>query len=242
MPVHRPNADSRRDATVRAALSVGTRTRRQVTLALPSSSLPKRPPPACPEARARSSCRLERPAPNAENRRESLTPQRPLRWRSGTRSGLRVTYRRRARRWRGRGDGSRGRSRRSPLTRCGCGTWSGTSSRSPGAASDPTCWTSSRCRSVDLRVAVGGVSVIGLRGLSARRVPSAKWALKSDDEAADKAIVPPSSLPSPSPSAPLETGAQPLLPELLQSGLLLGLSVGVLGLAVIAAHLLTALQ
>jgi len=56
--------------------------------------------------------------------------------------------------------------------------------------------------------------------------------------------VSPSSLPSPSPSAgaPLETGAQPLLPELLQSGLLLGLSVGVVGLAVIAAHLLTALQ
>jgi len=44
MPVTRPNADSRRDATVRAALSVGTRTRRQVTLALPFSSLPKRPP------------------------------------------------------------------------------------------------------------------------------------------------------------------------------------------------------
>ncbi len=44
MPVTRPNADSRRAATVRAALSVGTRTRRQVTLALPSSSLPKRPP------------------------------------------------------------------------------------------------------------------------------------------------------------------------------------------------------
>jgi len=84
------------------------------------------------------------------------------------------------------------------------------------------------------------------RSISARRVPSAEWALKSDDEAADRAIVPPSSLlsPSPSPSAgtPLETGAQPLLPELLQSGLLLGLSVGVLGLAVIAAHLLTALQ
>jgi len=91
---------------------------------------------------------------------------------------------------------------------------------------------------------VGGVSVIGLRRLSARRVPSAEWALKSDDEAADQAIVPPSSLPSPSPSAgtPLETGVRPLLPELLQSGLLLGLSVGVLGLAVIAAHLLTALQ
>jgi len=88
------------------------------------------------------------------------------------------------------------------------------------------------------------VSVIGLRRLSARRVPSAEWALKSDAEAADQPIVPPSSLPSPSPSAgtPLETGAQPLLPELLQSGLLLGLSVGVLGLAVIAAHLLTALQ
>jgi len=51
-------------------------------------------------------------------------------------------------------------------------------------------------------------------------------------------------LPSPSPSAgtPLETGARPLLPEFLQSGLLLVLSVGVLGLAVIAAHLLTALQ
>jgi len=97
-----------------------------------------------------------------------------------------------------------------------------------------------------------GVSVIGLRRLSARRVPSAKWALKSDAEAADRAIVPPSSSPSPSlspspspspsPGTPLETGAQPLLPELLQSGLLLGLSVGVLGLAVIAAHLLTALQ
>ncbi len=87
-----------------------------------------------------------------------------------------------------------------------------------------------------------GVSVIGLRRLSARRVPSAEWALKSDAEAADRAIVPPSSLPSPSAGAPLETGAQPLLPELLQSGLLLGLSVGVVGLAVIAAHLLTALQ
>jgi len=93
-----------------------------------------------------------------------------------------------------------------------------------------------------------GVSVIGLRRLSACRVPSAEWALKSDAEAADQAIVPPSSSlslsPSPSPSAgtPLETGAQPLLPELLQSGLLLGLSVGVVGLAVIAAHLLTALQ
>jgi len=48
--------------------------------------------------------------------------------------------------------------------------------------------------------------------------------------------------PSPSAGTPLETGAQPLLPELLQSGLLLGLSVGVVGLAVIAAHLLTALQ
>jgi len=91
---------------------------------------------------------------------------------------------------------------------------------------------------------VGGVSVIGLRRLSARRVPSAEWALKSDAEAADRANVPPSSSPSPAPSAgtPLDTGAQPLLPELLQSGLLLGLSVGVLGLAVIAAHLLTALQ
>jgi len=101
-----------------------------------------------------------------------------------------------------------------------------------------------------------GVSVIGLRRLSARRVPSAEWALKSDAEAADRANVPPSPSPSPSlspslspspspspsPGAPLETGAQPLLPELLQSGLLLGLSVGVLGLAVIAAHLLTALQ
>ncbi len=85
---------------------------------------------------------------------------------------------------------------------------------------------------------------MGLRRLSGCRVPSAEWALKSDGEAADRANVPPSSLPSPSPSAgtPLETGAQPLLPELLQSGLLLGLSVGVLGLAVIAAHLLTALQ
>jgi hypothetical protein len=83
-----------------------------------------------------------------------------------------------------------------------------------------------------------------LRHLSARRVPSAGWALKSDAEAADRAIVPPSSLPSASPSAgaPLEMGASPLLPELLQSGLLLGLSVGVVGLAVIAAHLLTALQ
>jgi len=87
---------------------------------------------------------------------------------------------------------------------------------------------------------------MGLRRLSGCRVPSAEWALKSDGEAADRANVPPSSLPSPSPSpsagTPLETGAQPLLPELLQSGLLLGLSVGVLGLAVIAAHLLTALQ
>ena len=60
--------------------------------------------------------------------------------------------------------------------------------------------------------------------------------------------MPPSSLPLPSLSAGTpqaatqETGAQPLLPELLQSGLLLGLSVGVVGLAVIAAHLLTALQ
>ncbi len=55
--------------------------------------------------------------------------------------------------------------------------------------------------------------------------------------------MPPSSLPLPSLSAgtPQETGAQPLLPELLQSGLLLGLSVSVVGLAVIAAHLLTAL-
>jgi len=88
------------------------------------------------------------------------------------------------------------------------------------------------------------VSVIGLHRRSARRVPSAEWALKFDGEAADSANVPPSSLLSPSPSAgtPLETGAQPLLPELLQSGLLLGLSVGVLGLTVIAAHLLTALQ
>jgi len=90
------------------------------------------------------------------------------------------------------------------------------------------------------------VSVIGLRRLSARRVPSAEWALKSDAEAADRAIVPPSSSfsssPSPSAGTPLETGARPLLPELLQSGLLLGLSVGVVGLAVIAAHLLTALQ
>ena len=86
--------------------------------------------------------------------------------------------------------------------------------------------------------------MIGLRRLSARRVPSAEWALKSDAEAADQAIVPPSSLPSPSPSAgtPLETGAQPLLPELLQSGLFLGLWVGVVGLSVVAAHQLTALQ
>ncbi len=45
MAVTRPTPDSRRSATVRAALSVGTRTRRPVTLALPSSSLPKRPPP-----------------------------------------------------------------------------------------------------------------------------------------------------------------------------------------------------
>jgi len=52
--------------------------------------------------------------------------------------------------------------------------------------------------------------------------------------------VPPS--PSPSAGTPLGIGAQPLLPELLQSGLLLGLPVGVVGLAVIAAHLLTALQ
>ncbi len=37
-------------------------------------------------------------------------------------SGWRDTYRRRARPWCGRGDGSRGRSWRSPLTRCGCGT------------------------------------------------------------------------------------------------------------------------
>jgi len=49
-------------------------------------------------------------------------------------------------------------------------------------------------------------------------------------------------LPSSSPRPPLDTGAQPLLPELLQSGLLLGLSVGVVGLAAVAAHLLTALQ
>jgi len=92
--------------------------------------------------------------------------------------------------------------------------------------------------------AIPGALRSGLRRLSARRVPSAEWALKSDAEAVDRAIVPPSFLPSPSPSAgaPLETGAQPLLPELLQSGLLLGLSVGVVGLAVIAAHLLTALQ
>ena len=83
--------------------------------------------------------------------------------------------------------------------------------------------------------------MIGLR-TQRRRVPSAEWALKSDAEAADQTIVPPSSLPSPSAGAPLDTGAQPLLPELLQSGLLLVLSVGVLGLAVIAAHLLTALQ
>jgi len=86
------------------------------------------------------------------------------------------------------------------------------------------------------------VSVIAQRRLSGRRVRSAEGALKSDGEAADEAIVPPSSLPSPSAGAPLETGARPLLPELLQSGLLLGLSVGVVGLAVIAAHLLTALQ
>jgi len=45
----------------------------------------------------------------------------------------------------------------------------------------------------------------------------------------------------PSAGTPLGIGAQPLLPELLQSGLLLGLPVGVVGLAVIAAHLLTAL-
>jgi len=86
-------------------------------------------------------------------------------------------------------------------------------------------------------------AVIGLR-IQRRRVPSLEWALKSDAEAPDRANVPSSSSLSPSPSAgtPLETGAQPLLPELLQSGLLLGLSVGVVGLAVIAAHLLTALQ
>jgi len=46
----------------------------------------------------------------------------------------------------------------------------------------------------------------------------------------------------PSAGTPLEIGAQPLLPELLQSGLLLGLSVSVVGLAVLAAHLLTAPQ
>jgi len=74
--------------------------------------------------------------------------------------------------------------------------------------------------------------------------PSAEWALKSDAETADRAIVPPSPLPSPLSSAgtPLEIGAQPLLPELPQSGLLLGLSVGVVGLVVLAAHLLMALQ
>jgi len=43
-------------------------------------------------------------------------------WRSGMRSGWRVTYRRRARGWCGRGGGSRGRSWRLPLARCGCGT------------------------------------------------------------------------------------------------------------------------
>jgi len=90
-------------------------------------------------------------------------------------------------------------------------------------------------------------AVIGLR-TQRRRVPSPEWALKSDGEAADSANVPPSSSssssPSSSPSAgtPLGTGAHPLLPELLQSGLLLGLSVGVVGLAFVAAHLLTALQ
>jgi len=52
----------------------------------------------------------------------SLTLRRPPRWRSGTRSGWRVTYRRRARSWCGRGVGSRGRWWRSVLTRCGCGT------------------------------------------------------------------------------------------------------------------------
>jgi len=87
--------------------------------------------------------------------------------------------------------------------------------------------------------------VIGLR-TQRRRVPSPEWALKSDGEAADIANVapPPSPSPSPSPTAgsPLDTGAQPLLPELRQSGLLLGLSVGVVGLVVVAAHLLTALQ
>jgi len=46
----------------------------------------------------------------------------------------------------------------------------------------------------------------------------------------------------PSAGTPLGIGAQPLLPELLQSGLLLGLSVGVVGLAFVAAHLLMALQ
>ncbi len=37
-------------------------------------------------------------------------------------SGWRVTYRRRAQRWCCRGGGNRGRSCRSALTRCGCGT------------------------------------------------------------------------------------------------------------------------
>jgi hypothetical protein len=85
--------------------------------------------------------------------------------------------------------------------------------------------------------------VIGLR-TQRRRVPSPEWALKADGEAADTANVPPSPSPSPSPSpgSLLDTGAEPLLPELRQSGLLLGLSVGVVGLAVVAAHLLTALQ
>jgi len=84
-------------------------------------------------------------------------------------------------------------------------------------------------------------AVIGLR-TQRRRGLSLEWALKSDGEAAERANVLPSSSSSPSAGTPLETGAQPLLPELVQSGLLLGLSVGVLGLAVIAAHLLTALQ
>jgi len=43
---------------------------------------------------------------------------------------------------------SMARSWRSPLTRCGGGTWSGTSSRSPGAASDPARWTPRRLGSL----------------------------------------------------------------------------------------------
>jgi len=45
-------------------------------------------------------------------------------------------------RWSGRAGGSRGKSWRALSTHCSCGTWPGTSSKSPGAASDPTLWTS----------------------------------------------------------------------------------------------------